>query len=100
MTTASSSSHRPIAPSSRLPYGLPPGFPAVMARRLRSFAALLKLRDLAADAGLAAAVAAAMVAAGCCFDRLVDVPGIWRLPWTLLTAAVAAARSSFAARRS
>ena len=69
---------------------IPAGYPPPLRARLRSFGRLVRLRDVVATAGLAVLVVAAMVAAGCCFDRFVDVPGRWRLPWTLLTAVAAA----------
>ena len=69
---------------------IPAGYPPLLRARLRSFGRLVRLRDVVATAGLAVLVVAAMVAAGCCFDRFVDVPGTWRLPWTLLTAVAVA----------
>lgn len=69
---------------------IPTSYPPLLRARLRSFGRFVRLRDVVADAGLAVLVVAAMVAAGCCFDRFVDVPGRWRLPWTLLTAVAAA----------
>jgi hypothetical protein len=70
---------------------IPAGYPPLLRARLRSFGRLVRIRDVVAAAGLAVLVVAAMVAAGCCFDRFVDVPGTWRLPWTLLTAVATAA---------
>lgn len=68
---------------------IPAGYPRLLRARLQAFGRLLRLRDLVADAGLAVLVVAAIVAAGCCFDRFVDVPGTWRLPWTLVAAVMA-----------
>lgn len=68
---------------------IPAGYPPLLRARLRAFARLSRLRDLAADSGLTILVVASLVVASCVFDRFVDVPGTWRLPATLMTAAVA-----------
>lgn len=78
-----------IAMKDRHSRSIPAGYPRLLRARLVAFGRLVRLRDLVADAGLAALVVAALVAAGCCFDRFVDVPGAWRLPWTLVTAVAA-----------
>lgn len=70
----------------RLPAALHP----VLVRRLRGYGRLLKARDAAADAGLFVLVVGGLVAVSLGFDRLVDVPGIWRLPLLGLTLAAAA----------
>jgi len=70
---------------------LPENMPDGLRKRLAAFGRWVRLREAAAAAALLFLATAGLVTAGCAVDRLVDIPGPWRLPFTWLTALAALA---------
>ena len=74
-------------PINQLPESLPPELRA----RLRAFERRVRLRNAVVDLAGLFLVTAGLATLVCVFDRLVDVPGAWRLPFTVLTGLAALA---------
>jgi len=74
-------------PIHQLPESLPPELRA----RLRAFDRRVRLRNAVVDLAGLFLVTAGLATLVCGFDRLVDVPGAWRLPFTGLTGLAALA---------
>ena len=68
-------------PIHQLPESLPPELRA----RLRAFERRVRLRNAVVDLAGLFLVTAGLTTLVCGFDRWVDVPGAWRLPFTVLT---------------
>ena len=64
---------------------LPENLPPALRERLRAFERLVRLRNTVVDLAGLFVVTAGLITAVCTFDRLVDVPGAWRLPFSVLT---------------
>jgi hypothetical protein len=65
--------------------------PADLRKSLSAFGRWMRLRDAAVALALLFFATAVLFAAGCAVDRVVDIPGAWRLPFTCLTGLVALA---------